>query len=113
MTTHNRPYLRGKTIIGSLPSHAQRYYLTWDGGKDPKLKEFTETMCEKVEFHEILAQHGVTVFIHPDWHIGFEGTPEPDTIEYGNLIKAVWDNFKAEMSEFNLVVVDNWEGKVL
>lgn len=74
-----------------------------------------EILCEDLDFHELLAKHGLKVMIGTDWHIYFKNTWDGKVTgpRYSRLMKAIWDNFRAVLDDYSLRLKNNLTGEMM
>ena len=104
----NRPYIEELGGWGCYPR--QKYFFPHEGPDGLRAwYKVLEVLCDDERFHEVLAKHGITVVLHPDWRITFEWGGKVDGPRYSRLLKAMWDNFQATFQDFGMCLKNRYE----
>ena len=103
----NRPYAQEVGTHTRDLDQQEYYFPPLPEGEAPWCRA-QEVMCEDMAFHETLAEHGVTVIIHPDWSITYKnnwGGHVPQ--KYSALVKAIWDtpSCRAVLEDYGIRLV--------
>ena len=74
-----------------------------------------EILCEDLDFHELIAVHGIKVILNPDGHITFKNTGESqvDGPRYSRVMRALWNAYKPLFHDYNCQLYYKSHGELI